>query len=68
MTDDTNSKPTPPTRTQLWLTVDNVSLLGGLALCSSGAALWSVRAGLVAAGSILLGLTVLRIVLDGLGR
>lgn len=51
-----------------WLTVDNLSLIVAIALITAGAACWSARAALVTCGSLVLGVTFLRMHFDGTPR
>ena len=51
-----------------WLTVDNLSVLIAIGLITAGAGLWSARAALVTSGSLILGVTFLRMHFDGTSR
>jgi hypothetical protein len=63
------AEPTPLRRFAVrWMSIDNASLALGLGLITAGAAGWSTRAALVTCGSLVLGVTLLRILLDGRAR
>jgi hypothetical protein len=61
----TDEKPTFWQQASRWLSVDNVCLLVGIALITLGASQWSARVGLVTCGALVLGVTLLRVLLDG---
>lgn len=71
MNEQTQPEQKKPTAWQsfrkVWVTEDNLTLLMGLLFTSVGAGMWSVRAGVLTCGCVLLGVIAVRLVLESLG-
>lgn len=60
----TDMKPSRFALLWAWLSVDNVTLFIGVASVTTGASMFSARAGFLACGALLIGLTVTQSILD----